>query len=260
MVGVGFLSAVRRGGRDRSLPSAGQPTDRPRRRRRADRLSRLGRQHALAARNGSRQFQAAGPAAHAGTNGARRHRHLLGVGRALRSAAEGREARLSRTSRRSIPSPRCSASPVTRLAASACSRRRSSRASAARETPCWPRCCCFAASITSVPFVTRDGAAGRRRGGAPLALDPRSHVGPVGRLAAPCDEERRRPDDLLTSSVRRSRPSLSAQCRSLRSSSARTGARRRPTSRRWICCLASGSAIRSFSACARPTSSTRAGG
>ncbi len=35
-----------------------------------------------------------------------------------------------------------------------------------------------------VPFHRRDGDAGRRRGGAPLAFAARSDVGPVGRLAA----------------------------------------------------------------------------
>ena len=89
VVGVGFLSASDPiADIDHFHPLANR-SDRLGRHRRADRLSCLDHPHALAARVGCRQFQASGPKADPRANGAWRHRHLLGVGRALCAAAAG---------------------------------------------------------------------------------------------------------------------------------------------------------------------------
>ncbi len=94
-------------------------------------------------------FKLPGPKLTLGQNGARRHRHLLGVGGSVCAAATGSPVGLSRVCDALPRSPLCSASRATPRAALGCSRPRSSRASAAPpRTPCWPRSCSSAASIT----------------------------------------------------------------------------------------------------------------
>ena len=80
-------------------------------------------------------FKLAGPDIDARPNGARRHRRRRGCRRALRSAAADAHIGYTSPSARSILSRRCSASPATRPAVSAFSRRRCSRASADRRRP-----------------------------------------------------------------------------------------------------------------------------
>ena len=118
-----------------------------------DRLSRLGRQHALARLPDRRQLSNC--RAHWSPWDRWRSAWWTSVRLQPRSTFCFPKARrsASRRSRRSIPSRPCSASPAIRRAGSACSRRRSSRVSAATPTPCSRRCCCFVASIMSAPFI-----------------------------------------------------------------------------------------------------------
>ena len=107
------------------------------------------------------------------------------------SCCRGTTASASPLLRRSTRSRPCLASQATRQAASACSRRRSSKGSAAMRTcarfaPALPR------RLLRRSVHRRDGDAGRPRSGAPLAFAARSDVGPIGRLAGSSDEPARR--------------------------------------------------------------------
>ena len=125
IVGVGFLGEARGDRRPQSFQRAGESIDRSRRdRRRSSPISSGWALRRWRARPVDLQSRAAGAAADPGTDGARRHRRVLRRRRALRAAAQRPRARLPDLLPRSIRSPPCSASPATRRAASACSKRR----------------------------------------------------------------------------------------------------------------------------------------
>ena len=89
------------------------------------------------------EFQTSRAKADPGADGARRHRHLLGVGRFCMCCCRRIRGSVFPPSRRFTRSPPYSALQATPLAALGCSRRRSCKGSAATRTTCWLRSCFF---------------------------------------------------------------------------------------------------------------------